>query len=245
MKNTTKVKMKKNRIRYFSALLSTITCSFLFISLEDVNAEAQLRCDERIYNWVDRYYIETRSDTQNRVEKMCQSSKNLIQLKCLRDRYKYYDSRYIEIPSRIADRAISYCIKEALNSQDVNAEAQLRCDERIYNWVDRYYIETRSGTQNRVEKICNSSKKLIQLKCLRDRYKYYDSRYIDIPSRIADKAISYCTQEALNSSQSSQFSQDKLIRCVIKVVNKGLSERTALRICKTKVCNSDSTRINR
>lgn len=157
--------MKKNRFRYFSVLLSAITCSHLFIFLENVNAQNQGRCDERIYNWVDRYYIEMSSATQKRVEQICQSSKNLIQLKCLNERYKYYDARYIEMRSRTASRAISYCTQEALNSSQ--------------------------------------------------------------------------------DSQPSQSSQDKLINCVIKVVNKGLSERIALRICRRKVCGSSSRRYKR
>ena len=50
--------MKKNRVRYFSVLLSAITCSYLFLFLENANAQNQRRCDERIYNWVDKYYYE-------------------------------------------------------------------------------------------------------------------------------------------------------------------------------------------
>ena len=157
--------MKKNRVRYFPVLLSAITCSHLFIPLENANAQNQWRCDERIYNWVDKYYYESRSAIQNRVEKICQSSNNLIQLKCLGERYKYYDSRYFESRSDTAGRAISYCTQEALNSSQ--------------------------------------------------------------------------------DSQPSQSSQDKLINCVIKVVNKGLSERIALRICRRKVCNPGSRRNRR
>ena len=108
--------MKKNRFRYFSVLLSAITCSHLFIPLENANAQNQRRCDERIYNWVDKYYINTPSNIQNRVEKNCQSSKNLIQLKCLGERYKYYDSRYFESRSNTAGRAIFYSTQEALSS---------------------------------------------------------------------------------------------------------------------------------
>ena len=80
--------MKKHKVQYFSILLTAITCSSLFISSEDVNAQNPKSCDESIYNWVDKHYISSSSDIQNKVEKICQSSKKLIQLKCLQDRYK-------------------------------------------------------------------------------------------------------------------------------------------------------------
>jgi len=66
--------MKKHKVQYFSILLTAITCSYLFISSEDVNAQNPKRCDESIYNWVDKYYIGSSSDIQNKVEKICQSS---------------------------------------------------------------------------------------------------------------------------------------------------------------------------